>query len=122
MGLTQAEARLRTRQATPPPAFLFHSQCQTSRRQNGQDPQGLARLYLPHPSGRDGRPVCDEARGICPGPLARQPPFSKFFQRSEKRRKPLEKEPTALLRARSRGPRQDRMVGGRWRYTPRAPV
>ena len=84
-GLTRPKSD-ETRQATPPPAFLFHSQCQTSRRQ-----MAFWAGHLPHPSWPCRPPRLREARGICPCPLSRQPPFSNFFQRSAEGRKTSKK-------------------------------
>jgi hypothetical protein len=72
-------AAFETRQATPPPAFLFHSQCQTSADKMAKDNRtstGFIRRIRPPL----GDPVCDEARGISRDPNTRQLPFLTNFQ------------------------------------------
>ena len=64
------KGRTRTRQATPPPAFLFHSQCQTS-----ADNWPFGRLIRRIRPGPKAAPFA-KRRGYRPRPFPGQPPIS----------------------------------------------
>lgn len=99
MGFIQAEACLRTLQATPPPAFLFHSQCQTSRGQMGFHP-AIRRIRSGHSVAG---PVCERA-GYKTQSSFPSTAFFELFSATRRRPKNLRKEPTKVSSGPLRGP------------------